>query len=436
MGTVPGLLGGRYRPIEVIGQGTAGTVYLCADSLVLDQRVAVKMLRSEACFSTDMRSRFARELQILNRIRHPNIIWMIDSFCDGASVGYAMEHCAGSSLERIIRERIPLSRAQVFEIGRQVLSGLEVLHREGILHRDLKPSNILVSEDNTVRIADFGVAKLLPQADLTELSQQGAGQNVRALTGLTGILGTIRYLPPEVLFGKEFLQSGDVYAFGVVMYELATGDDPWGELSIAELLDQKGSVTVARPKLIDVLGVKVADLVVRCLDPNPTRRPANIRDLATAFIANEGAESPQPRLEKPKSPRSIAGVVQSVGYAAVARIRSYFSLGRFGKATSAIHRPAALASRNDRVKEPLFTQEVWDYLVLLFTFICVLTLVESVRSGGRPWSRFSPQRVAPPAVPTGPVKSFSPSGSTSPVLRVPSDPTKVVREKGGESGDD
>jgi serine/threonine-protein kinase len=209
----PALLGEGLELIEELGRGGMGIVYKARD-LRLGRWVAVKFVAGTLAAEPEMRRRFEREARALARVSHPNIVAVYDLGQDEDRSYIVMEYVDG----RPLSERIPVDEAAARRIAIQVLDGLGAAHRQGIVHRDIKPANILIGPNGDVKITDFGIARLV--------GEDAAGWTV---TDPKGVVGTRAYLAPEALAGSPPDPRMDVYALGVVLYEMLKGRPPLGD---------------------------------------------------------------------------------------------------------------------------------------------------------------------------------------------------------------
>ena len=313
----PGTVLGSYRLIDVLGEGGMGVVYL-AEHTRLGRRVAIKMLRSEYSNNPSAVHRFFAEARAVNKICHQNIVEITD-FVEhpGADNYYIMELLQGSSLAKLIdgQPRLPLARSA--GIMTQIARALEAVHEAGIVHRDLKPDNVFLIEragqKDFVKLLDFGVAKLGEQTEGIALHRTAAG----------AILGTPEYMSPEQASGKSVDYRTDLYAFGVMLYELVTGVLPLTGTSFGELVVKHLTVAPTPPSRVKDLPHEIPatleDLILACLAKDPGDRPDHIRTVITrleAIADDEGwnlvtfADSPRttgqmaamPRLQKSRPP--------------------------------------------------------------------------------------------------------------------------------------
>lgn len=207
----PNRLAERYVLRGVIATGGMGEVHLATDQR-LGRQVAVKVLAQRLTDSPEAVERFRREAMSAAGLSHPNIARVYDYGVDGASHFIVMEYLAGRSLDRLLRDRAPLPPQEAVGIASPVCAALAAAHSAGIVHRDIKPGNIMVTPDGTVKVTDFGIARALGAAPLTD-------------TGT--VMGTAAYLPPEVSRGGSAGPGSDLYSLGIVLFEMLTGRVPF-----------------------------------------------------------------------------------------------------------------------------------------------------------------------------------------------------------------
>ena len=207
------LISGRYRLVAPIGDGGMATIWRAVDEQ-LDREVAVKLLRPQFSSDPGFAARFKQEARSAAGLSHPNIVNVYDYGTDGADGDQyiVMELIEGRDLSAVLRERGSVSTEDAVRIAIGVASALEVAHRKGIVHRDVKPGNIMITDAGDVKVADFGIARAVAEASMT-------------VTGTT--LGSVHYFSPEQARGDEVTGASDVYALGIVLYEMLTGKRPF-----------------------------------------------------------------------------------------------------------------------------------------------------------------------------------------------------------------
>jgi len=268
-----GTMVAHYRVIEKIGAGGMGEVYLSEDTK-LKRRVALKFLSVGQTHDESVVQQFMHEAQAAARLQHPNIITVHEVNESRGAPFISMEYVEGHSLADIADNK-SLSTAEIINIGIQTARGLAVAHDSGITHRDLKPGNIMIDSSGTVKILDFGLAVFLDKT-----SDQDPDKTITIDPTAKQIAGTIPYMAPEQLLGKEVSCLVDIFAFGTIMHELITGKHPFGALSISEI-----SARILRdtPKrVIDEVANVPYDLdriIFRCLKKDPLKRFQSVRDV-------------------------------------------------------------------------------------------------------------------------------------------------------------
>jgi serine/threonine-protein kinase len=217
------VIGSRYEIRKWLGRGGMGTVYQAYDR-VLEEDVAVKVLRPEVAASPDLTRRFRIEIKLARRVRHPNVCAIHEYGEDGDLRYISMELIEGTDLKKIIQKRGRLDRMEAFDVAVQMTEGLQAIHAIGVIHRDLKTANIMRDARGLVRLMDFGIAKQL-------------GSEASASATATGhILGTPEYMSPEQARGDPLDPRSDIYALGIVIFEIFTGDVPFhGDTPVATL---------------------------------------------------------------------------------------------------------------------------------------------------------------------------------------------------------
>ena len=274
--------GSTIGPFEItgsLGEGGMGQVYRARDTR-LQRDVAIKVLPDAFAADTDRLARFKREAQTLAALSHPNIAAIYGFEESGDTRALVMELVAGSDLSAVIA-RGPMALEDALPIARQIIDALEAAHEKGVIHRDLKPGNIKVAPDGSVRVLDFGLAKLVDASDGTESgSAASAAATVTspAMTQLGLVLGTAAYMSPEQAKGRVVDRRADIWAFGAVLFEMLSGKRPFPGDDISDVLatvlksepDWKG-LPASTPSSIQ-------RLLRRCLEKDPRKRLGAISD--------------------------------------------------------------------------------------------------------------------------------------------------------------
>ena len=249
-------VGGRYRLERSLGHGGMATVHLARDE-TLGREVAIKRLSEALSGDEVFRERFMREARTAAGLSHPNIVGVFDVGEEDGVPYIVMECVEGRTLAELLAENGPLDPDRTVDLILQACAGLEHAHAAGLVHRDIKPQNLLVRDDDTLKIVDFGIAR---PVDGTQLTLAGT------------ILGTAAYLAPEQALGERVTAAADLYSLGAVTYELLSGRPPYEFESLAELPVKQRE---GPPPPIDGVSEELQDVVRRCLAPDPANRPAS-----------------------------------------------------------------------------------------------------------------------------------------------------------------
>jgi eukaryotic-like serine/threonine-protein kinase len=263
---------GRYKLLEVIGDGGMAIVYRAKD-LILDRDVAVKVLRSEFNKDEDFIRRFKREAESATSLDHPNIVSIYDVGEDEEIYFIVMEYVQGKTLKQYIKEHGKISVEESLHIMKQIVSGMAVAHDHGIIHRDIKPHNILITENGTAKLTDFGIALAITSATITHTNS---------------ILGSVHYFSPEQARGGIANAKSDIYSFGAVLYEMVTGRVPFvGDSPVSVALKHLQENVIEPRRLNPEIPQSVENIILKSLAKNPLRRYDNaqelLRDMNTAL---------------------------------------------------------------------------------------------------------------------------------------------------------
>ncbi len=264
------LFADRYKLDRRLGVGGMATVQLAFDTR-LERNVAVKLLAEHLAEDSSFVSRFRREALAAARLVHPNIVQVFDFGSDATSGRQfiVMEYVDGHSCAELLRDRGPMAPRDAVEILTQACRGLDYAHRNGVVHRDVKPGNLMVNTDGVVKLADFGIAKAAEQSDITKVGS---------------VLGTAAYLSPEQARGEPAGPASDIYALGVVSYQLMAGRLPYEAASLTDLarLQEGGPPPRLQDEARDVPPA-LAAAVGRALARDPERRYRDAAEMEDAL---------------------------------------------------------------------------------------------------------------------------------------------------------
>ena len=265
------LVKGRYQVMRRLGEGGMGTVYL-AEQVSIGRKVALKLLRGNYAMDDEFIERFRREARLAASLNHRNIVTVYDfDQGDDESLFIAMEYLNGEKLSDVIRRDGPIDINRAVQLCLQCAEGLEAAHQAGVIHRDIKPDNIMVVGE-TIKLMDFGIARLRDVAATSRLTRPDV------------IMGTPAYMAPEQAEGKETSEKTDIYALGVVLYEMLSGEVPFkANTPAAVLLKQIQESPVPLRKLRREVPSEIERTVMQALEKKPERRQHGMRDLVQSL---------------------------------------------------------------------------------------------------------------------------------------------------------
>jgi len=417
------VLDNRYRIIGLLGRGGMGEVYR-ADDLRLGQPVALKFLPAE--LSTDARrlAQFHNEVRTARQVSHPNVCRVYDiGEVDGA-LYLSMEYVDGEDLAASLRRvgRFPEDRA--LELARQVAAGLAAAHERGVIHRDLKPANVMLDASGRVRLMDFGLAAIGDVGDIR--------------------VGTPAYMAPEQLEGREVTVKSDIYALGLVLYELFTGRRAFTAGTLADLIQaqQSGSIT-APTEIVKNLDPAIERAVLRCLDRDPAKRPASALAVSAALPGGDplaaalaAGETPSPEMVAAAGGEDVV-LSRPAGFTYLALMAALLLVALQTSGAAMLSRvpldkpPEVLADRAEQIRESFgYTDPIVGRAVGYAYNAGYLTWARrqgagssrwSVLAGARPaplyfWRRTSPRQLIPVDVTSDPSRGDPPMNAAAMTL--------------------
>jgi len=379
----------RYRIIGLLGKGGMGEVYR-ADDLRLGQPVALKFLPQLLATDGKRLAQLHNEVRMARQVSHPNVCRVYDVGDVDGQLFLTMEYVDGEDLAASLKRvgRFPEDRA--VEIARQICAGLASAHDRGIIHRDLKPANIMIDGDGRVRIMDFGLAAA------------GDVENVR--------VGTPAYMAPEQLEGREVTEKSDIYALGLVLYELFTGRRAFTATSLADLVQQQTSGDLTAPtEIVKGLDPAIETAIERCLERDPARRPTSVLDVARALPGGDpiaaalaAGETPSPQMVAAAGGEGATLTPQAgMRWLAIAAVLAVV-VTALGDRVSLVARiplvrpPAVLADKAEELRKEFgYSDPVVDQAYGLITDGEYLAWADRHGSGEARWPQLAEGRPAP-----------------------------------------
>ncbi len=326
LGTV---LGGRYRIVGRLGRGGMGEVYR-ADDLKLAQPVALKFLPPDLDHDPSRLMQLHNEVRMARQVSHPNVCRVYDIDEVDGHTFLSMEYVDGEELASLLRRIGRFSVERSLELAREMCAGLGAAHERGVIHRDLKPANVMIDGTGRVRITDFGLAGV-------------AGESLRA--------GTPAYMAPEQLAGGEVTARSDIYALGLVLYELFTGQRAIEARNVAELLRKREAGIVPPSELVRDLDPAIDRAIFRCLEHDPRDRPASALAVSAALPGGDPLAAALAAGETP-SPEMVAAAGETSALAPRTAILGLVVTLLFLAAYAALTESALVTSRLPLEKSP------------------------------------------------------------------------------------
>lgn len=295
-------IGGRYKIKSHLGTGGMATVYLAQD-LILERLVAVKVLRFDFHTNQDAMRRFQREAQSATQLVHPNIVGVYDVGEEQGTHYIVMEYVKGTDLKEYIRQRGPLPPREAVRIMTQIVSAISMAHQNRIIHRDIKPQNILIDEEGNVKITDFGIAIALSETSLTQTNT---------------LLGSVHYLSPEQARGGMATIRSDIYALGIVLYELLVGEVPFeGESAVSIALKHFQEPLPRISQMLPTVPQSLENVVLKATAKEPLNRYANCEEMLSDLQTSLSPERLNEPMFKPTEFTQETKVLQPIGTGAI-----------------------------------------------------------------------------------------------------------------------
>ncbi|GLC87452.1 Stk1 family PASTA domain-containing Ser/Thr kinase [Lysinibacillus piscis] len=365
----------RYKIIELIGGGGMSHVYLAHD-MILNRDVAIKVLRYDFSNEEELHRRFQREALSATSLTHPNIVSIYDVGDDGDLHYIVMEYVKGKTLKQYIQEFAPISPARSVHIMKQLTSAIAIAHENHIIHRDIKPQNILMDAEGNVKIADFGIAMTLSATSFTQTNS---------------VLGTVHYLSPEQARGGTATNKSDIYALGIVLYELLTGELPFsGESAVSIALKHLQSETPSVRAFDATIPQSVENVVLKATAKDSLHRYATVEEMQEDL---ETVLSPS-RIQEPKFATPIDhDATRAIPIIKDPKVQHAEDLDQTKAmapvtmtTTKSVEKVSAPIKKPKKKKWPLYIASIVTVLIALFLFLLFAT------------DLFSPKKITVPNV--------------------------------------
>src|SRR3954471_8253627 len=348
------IIAARYRLVALLGRGGMGEVYR-ADDLTLDQPVALKFLPAGVAADPDRLAQFHAELRIARQVSHKNVCRLYDLGDHEGRRFLTMEYVDGEDLATLLRRIGRLPQDKAVDIARQLCAGVAAAHERGVLHRDLKPANVMIDGDGNVRITDFGIATASGATD-------------------TSLAGTPQYMAPELFAGTSASTRSDIYALGLILFEIFTGRRAYDAKTLGDLKQLHDTGTITTPSaIVRDLDPAIERVILRCLSRAPDQRPPSALTVAASLPGGDPLAAALAAGETPSPAMLVAAGEQEAlsvgrGLAALAFvIVSLLVIVAESQSTSLIGRspldkpPAVLVDRAQQIMRSLgYTDAIAD----------------------------------------------------------------------------
>jgi serine/threonine-protein kinase len=386
------LLASRYRIVSKLGKGGMGEVYR-ADDILLGQPVALKFLPPQAQGNTNLLTRFYDEVRIARQISHKNVCRVYDIGEVHGQPYLSMEYIDGEELGSLLRRIGRLPGDKALEFSRKLCAGIAAAHAQGVLHRDIKPANIMIDSRGELRITDFGLAGLADHLQGAEIRN-----------------GTPAYMAPEQLAGKEVSAQSDIYAVGLVLFEMFTGKRPFQADTPADMQRIREESQITNPStLVPELDKVVERAILNCLDADPRRRPSSALALAASLpggdpLAAALAEGATPSPELVAASGSAEGLSSKHAVAALAAFFAILAVVVYSAPRQYLINSSPLdnspdvltAKARDIVKTLGYTNRPVDWATGFYTNGAYMNFVRSNAKGQLPdWNKIIQQAPSP-----------------------------------------
>jgi serine/threonine protein kinase len=332
------VIAGRYKVVTPLGRGGMGMVYK-ADDQMLDETVAIKVLRSEFANTADMLRRFKHEIKLARKVSHRNVC-RIHEFGEDAGLRYiSMEYLEGTDLKQVLRLSGALPPDEAFDVAIQVSEGLQAIHDVGVIHRDLKTPNIMRDARGVVRLMDFGIAK--------GSEESGMG----GLTGTGAVMGTPEYMSPEQCRGEKIDTRSDIYSLGVVVYEIFTGTVPFrGDTPVATIFKHIQDPIPLDGEVARKLPASLEPVLRKLLAKDRSQRYASATEATRALREAREAHAAQPGTIASETPAPVEAEIPESERRRTGRLEIFvnFTIRRVGTLGTVLQEERTIAENIGR----------------------------------------------------------------------------------------